>query len=216
LIDANRVSCDFVQVLLINKSDDIKFEESLQNIPSLLSELINDGACDVFDARRKILKGEKVADAEIAAEAQRMIDDETQANSDLSPQLSGRISSFYVAIEKICNEQTEESAREFLVLSHEAGAETCEPFFNKYNQIFVRVDANLWVVESTPSGTCGIVNTSRLYGDPKYPSLWSYEASKIVTNKDGVGIVPCSEMDERPQTYSWNQPQVYKNCRFLD
>jgi hypothetical protein len=213
---ADRITCDFVQVLLTNKSNDAKLQESLDTIPQLLEELESEKLCAVIDARKALLSGETVADSEISQEAQKMIDGEALLASEASPQLIEKMEQFYSAINKLCLEKDAAAAREFLVLSHESSAEICEPTFNHYTQTFVRVAENLWVVESSPSGSCGIINTSRLYGDPKYPFLWNYQASKIITNKSGTDIVPCSGLDERPQIYAWDQSPVYKNCQFLE
>jgi hypothetical protein len=215
-LGTDKISCDFVQVLLTNKSNDAKLSESLGTIPQLLEELQSESLCEVFEARKALLRGETVEDSKASEEAQKMIEGEQELSSKASPQMLEKMNKFYGAIDKLCLEKDENAARELLVLSHESSAEICEPFFNRYTQTFVRVDQNLWVVESSPLGSCGIVNTSRLYGDPKYPFLWNYEASKIITNKSGTDVVPCSGLDERPQTYAWDQPPVFKNCRFLE
>jgi hypothetical protein len=215
-IDSAKITCDFVQVLLSNKSNDAKLKESLDTLPQLLEELMSEDFCAVFDARKALLNGATLDDSAISKEAQKMIEGEAQLSRESSPQLVERTGQFYGAIDKLCSNKDVEAARELLVLSHESGAEVCEPTFNRYTQVFVKVDENLWVVESSPSGSCGIVNTSRLYGDLKYPFLWNYEASKVITNKDGNDVVPCSSLDERPQIYAWDQPPVYKNCRFIE
>lgn len=216
-IDPTRITCDFVQVLLTNKSNDEKLEESLASIPQFLEELkTEENFCAVFEARKMILNGNEVSDTELAAEAQKMIDEERRTDPESSHENLARKDQFFSAVDKLCAERSADAAKELLVLAHESGAETCEPMFNKYTQVFVKVDASLWVVESSPTGVCGIVNTSRLYGDPKYSFLWNYQASKVITNKNGTDIVPCSGLDERPQIYAWNQAAVYKNCKFLE
>jgi hypothetical protein len=216
-IDSTRITCDFVQVLLTNKSNDDKLAESLANIPQFLDELKTDkNFCAVFEARKMILNGETVSDVDLAAEAQKIVDEERRTDPDAPPQSLERKAQFFSSVDKLCNERSADAAKELLELAHETGAETCEPMFNKYTQIFVKVDASLWVVESSPTGGCGIINTSRLYGDPKYSFLWNYQASKIITNKNGTDVVPCAGLDERPQIYSWNQSSVYKNCRFFE
>jgi hypothetical protein len=216
-IDPMRITCDFVQVILTTKSNNEKLKESLEGIPDFLQKLkTKENFCPVFEARKMILNGEKVSDPELAAEAQRMIDEERRTKAGLVPENLARAEKFFSAIEKLCAERSAEAAKEMILLAHESGLETCEPVFNKYTEVFVKVDASLWVVESSPTGVCGIVNTSRLFSDPKYSFLWNYQASKVITNKNGTDIVPCSGLDERPQIYNWNQAAVYKNCKFLE
>jgi hypothetical protein len=215
-ISTGRIECNFVQVLLRTKSTQEEFEASLASIPDILKEMESDtDFCDFILAYDRVAKGETLDDQEMAEKVRNAL--EEQLKSGLKDERSlEKVDLIEEALIEICENPSTETARNFLEASHNIESDVCEAMFNRYTQQFVQVSEGLWVVESTPSGECGIINTSRFTADPKYPMLWNYEASKIITNKSGGEIIPCSGLDERPQPYFWNQGPVLKNCTYLD
>jgi hypothetical protein len=215
-INSDRIECSFVQVLLRTKSTQEEFEDSLASISDILKEMKTEvELCEFFVAYDKVVNGEIIQDPVMAEKIQRAI--EERAKSNLKDQRSlEKVDLIDGALLALCKNPSTETARDFLAVSHDIEADVCEPLFNRYSQQFVRVSPGLWVVESSPSGECGIVNTSRFLADPKYPTLWNYEASKVITNKAGGEVIPCRGLDETPQPYFWNQGPVLKNCTFID
>jgi hypothetical protein len=215
-ISTERLSCSFVQVFLRPKSTYEDFQDSLKTVPDIIQE-VNAGSefCRFVIAQDKLLSGQTIEDPVLREQIEIAIKETALAR--LKDQRSiEKYETVDIATLALCKSPSTETARKFLEASHDAGADICEPTFNRYVQPYVRVSAGLWVVESTPTGECGVINTSRFIADPKYPFLWSFEASKVVSNKAGQSIIPCSELDERPQPYRWNHGPVLKNCTFID
>ncbi len=70
--------------------------------------------------------------------------------------------------------------------------------------------------ESTPSEVCGVVNTSRFIGDAQYGSLWEHETSKVILNKEGVGVLKCADLDETKTLYSWKGESSFLGCDYIN
>lgn len=212
-----KLSCSFVQVLLSNNSDEAKLQESLLQIPELLSdprEILE--SCKAFGdlkATIEAVKSGKPVDGlsdEQLATAKSMIE-------------SGSANQFLDQLPKLdafCASQTPETAEGMMRAFHEMSRTTCTPLVNRYEQTFVQVSESLWVVESSPTGDCGIVNISSFYlPRPDLAStLWNYRSQKTITNKTGKanGIMECSLLDETPSEYRWDGPAVQADCMFID
>ena len=215
-ISSEKIECSFVQVLLRNKSTQEKFEQSLSSIPDILEELKTEvELCKFSIAYDKVRNGEVLQDSILAEKIQGAIEERAKSPAK-DPRSLEKIDLVDEALLALCKSPTNENARAFLAASHNIGSDVCEPLFNRYSQQFVRVSTSLWVVESSPSGECGTINTSRFSSYPKYPTLWNYEASKIITNKAGGEVIPCNGLDESPQPYLWNESPVLKNCTYID
>ena len=215
-VSADRISCSFVQVLLSSKSSEADLENSLAEAQALLDELGKDKEfCDFLDAYYKMLNGEQVEDAELRSKVAPALEEREKKGAE-NPELQKDSEVVMLSVLDVCRKPTIENVRAFIVATHKIDSQTCQPLFNRYTQEFVRVDKGLWVVESSPSGECGIVNTSRFLEDPKYETLWNYEASKIITNKSGGNLIQCKDLNELPQPYNWNEGPVLKNCKYVD
>lgn len=212
-----KLACSFVQVLLSNQSDEEKLQESLLQVPALLedpSEILK--SCEMFsqmDARMQAIEEgrqiEGLSDKEYAVAREWL----ESGNAELFREQLPALNAF-------CQQPTKETAEGLFRAFHEMSRTTCTPFVNRYEQTFVKVNENLWVVESSPTGECGIVNISSFYlPDPERAStLWNYRAQKTIMNKAGKanGLIECSGLDETPQDYRWDSQPVRADCVFLD
>ena len=212
-----KLSCSFVQVLLSNNSDEAKLQESLLKIPELLSEPSDVlDSCKMFsdlESRIEAVQSGKLVDG--------ISDGEFAAAKDMIK--SGSAKLFLDQLPKLqafCSSQTPETAEGMLRAFHEMSRTTCTPFVNRYDQTFVKVNENLWVVESSPTGDCGIVNISSFYlpFPERAATLWNYRSQKTITNKSGTayGVMECSLLDETETEYRWDSPAVQADCMYLD
>lgn len=215
--DDAKLRCSFVQVQLRNRSDETELAESLLQIPELLADpkeiLENCKAFSDFKARIDALEaGEKIEG--LSAE------DDAYFMNYMDSGASDLFIDEFPALEAFCQKQTPETADGVFRALHNMSRTTCQPFVNKYDQTFVKVNDGLWVVESSPSSDCGIVNLSSFYlPNPEFgTTLWNYRAQKTVTNKTGKanGVLDCTLLDETPQEYQWNSPAIRADCMFLD
>lgn len=213
-----RLRCDFVQVLLRVTAKPEDLAETLAEVPTMLSdpETLRElealcpfaiGLRSYFDTgSTELLSAVPEFDAAKIAEL-----------AEITGFERATMVSFANHTSNFCADRTEQNLAAMFTAMHNAGTTTCEPFVNKYQQDFVRVSEELWVVDTSPQGDCGIVNTSRFVAAPE-GIFWNYTASKVITNKAGKinGLLSCGELDERQYEYTWNAPKKQVNCVFLD
>lgn len=212
-----KLNCSFVQLLLSNKSDEVKLQESLLQIPDLMSapnEMLE--TCKIFEDLKA-----RIDAVQSGKSVEGLSDEEYAFAEDMVKSGSARLFLDQLpTLQAFCASQTPETAEGLLRALHEMSRTTCTPFVNRYDQTFVKVNENLWVVESSPTGDCGIVNISMFYlPDPeRAATLWNYRAQKMITNKTGKAnsLLECSRLDETPAEYQWNSPPVRADCTFLD
>lgn len=213
----NRLTCNFVQVLLSKKA---KPEGLAALMAQLKAEFESDSdsdfqptMCSYSVHLRSIIDGNAVAVTDITTEEdlRKAIEDyqnaPTQARADMER--------FAVDAETFCAEPTFSNLETIFTNTHEQDTRSCQAFVNKYSQTYVRVSEWLWAVESTPSGVCGVVNTSKFIGSEKYGSLWEHESSKIIMNKEGQDLISCSDLDESKTLYSWKNGTNFLGCDYL-
>jgi hypothetical protein len=114
----------------------------------------------------------------------------------------------------LCTNPNPETALKYSRDIHEQGMRTCRQTVNKYTQTYVKVSDTLWAAESTPSGACGIVNTSKFIASKEYPMLWKHETSKVIMSKEDVGVIKCADLDESKTLYSWIGGQ-FLGCDYI-
>lgn len=209
-----KMRCSFVQVLLRHEVD--RTDEFLSMLP--------DNPVDDPDIATALSKCEDFIPA-----IQYFID-----HSEINPNLIADISDVAglqmavnddpdfakraaTSILEICAAPTKENIEKISRIFSEKTANTCDPFVNQYEQTFIKISNTMWVVESTPSGECGIINTSRFSTDGDSGVLWDYTASKVVTNKVGqmAGGMQCVDFDESPQPYLWKATPKRVDCVYL-
>jgi len=216
-IPEGKIKCDFVQVLFSK-------DEPEQDRASFIAVLNDEGAaknelaemCAPFDRRDEILAGDTVPEDELTLGARSVIEEMRKAEAETSPEYFAALKASLDALANFCSDPNAKTANIVFDVSDEYAARTCSPWVNRFSQEFRETDEQTWVAESVPLGPCGVVNTSKFVNDGQYPDFWSYFASKIVTNKDGDGILPCDELDENVQPYLWNAPPIFKNCVFFE
>lgn len=80
-----------------------------------------------------------------------------------------------------------------------------------------------WVIESQPSGPCGVVQLSRFesettkIGNSTYVD-WNYVARKAVTNPSGelfLGL-QCSGLDQGEYFYDWRSEVHQMSCDYIE
>ena len=118
-----------------------------------------------------------------------------------------------------CQNSSEEGYVKFGRAGFEAELKTCKISSSSYSQIFKRQwnsSKNVWIVESTPTGSCGIVRLDRFeIAKPKY-GLWNFFARKAVTNPSNRNkLLPCSVLDQKEYKYQWNSRDIYLNCEIV-
>lgn len=216
-ISEDKIKCDFVQILF-RKEDpsedrDDMIAAFLESEPDE-QELAE--TCIPFERWDNILAGEIVPEDEHTVAARTIIEEMEKAKAE-TPEYYLALKAQMDAWGAFCINQTAESFGAIIDAAENYAAQTCSTWVNRYSQEFREVDDHTWAVESAPPfGPCGIVNTSKFVNDGEYPDLWSYFASKVVTNKEVEDPVPCAELDENENPYLWNAPPVFKNCVFFD
>lgn len=209
--EPNKIKCDFVQVLLSNKESPEDLEEALKAIPEIvadkdgsIAQMCAGGLSDASTALAALERGETLPDGS-----------EPPKNAE-DLQTMRR---FLEVLQNLCADRSAETAEAFLRLAHEQASKTCTAFINKYSQTFVKVNDELWVAESSPTGECGIVQMSR-FVMPKEGSglLWEYIAQKAITNKAGTTDmgVQCSGLNESETLYSWRGGSQRIDCVYID
>lgn len=130
------------------------------------------------------------------------------------------------SIDRACKSPTLENYLAFIRLGHEREMRTCVVSAYAFKQTFRRLASpkqgpSTWVVQSSPTGPCGVVELSRfepynkmLLGKP-FP-LWRYVAKKAVTNPKGEGaLLQCSELDESEYVYEMQSHDRYVGCDYI-
>ena len=209
-VQNGRISCDFVQILLQKKSTDADWAETVSSLKDMLADKDAGQLCETFLPISDFLRTGKMAPMPGA----RASDIEA-----LQDQITGDLDYFRAVATAgtvFCQERTEEHLKALFYLFHQRGSETCTPLVNRFSQTFVQVSDLLWAVESSPSGECGVVDTSRFSTSGDATSLWDYISSKVVLNKNGNINGLCSSLDETEQPYKLNLKPKKKGCQFIE
>lgn len=208
---AGKIECKFVQVLLSNKEKPEDLDAQLAQIPDMLTsengeidELCKAGSGAMRDSLARFSRGEALEDG-------------TPPPSD--PREREELGKFVGAMEAVCAQRSPEALEALVRLSHDRATQTCTAFINQYSNTFVKVSETLWVAESSPSGACGIVQTSRFsLPENGLGLLWEYTSQKVITNKAGTSEagVACSLFEETPVLYTWNSGPQRIDCVYID
>ena len=212
-----RIKCDFVQVLFSKESpedDRASFVAALgveDDVENEIAEL-----CLPFQRRDRIFAGDTVPEDDATESARLIISELERSRIETPPESFEALKTQMDAWGEFCTSPSVDAANTLFDVIGSYAAQTCNPWINRFSLEFQEVDEHTWVAESSPSGPCGIVNTSKFVEDADFPDYWSYFASKIVTNKEGDALLPCGELDESEHPYLWNAPPIYKNCVFFE
>ena len=215
----NRISCDFIKILLSNKADESDLESSINLWMELLSE--TNGELDTLCSSFVLPLHEMFLDGVSRAAVKNIPIIEEEDIDSFIKSLSER-EEFFRGFSSLgfdlCTFRTEETVIAFAEFSHRENARTCTPFVNQYSQTFVKVTERIYVVEASPRGVCGVINTSSFSNsaDDLSPVTWDYTASKIIANRSDDESPICSALSEEPAQYIWNASSKRINCTFID
>ena len=133
------------------------------------------------------------------------------------------------AITALCDSYTETNFLKATRIEHDKDMRTCKVSTNSFNQTFQRVDVyssepGNWVVQTQPSGACGIVDLSRFESDAQKIGegsfvFWSYIARKAITNPKGELFSggKCSGLDQTEHLYDWRaRDNLYMRCDYIE
>ena len=91
----------------------------------------------------------------------------------------------------------------------------------RFDQKFSRVPSSnpsVWAVTDTPSGPCGVQNTSSFIArEQSGLTFWDYTSRKVVHNPDGSTMgVPCSGLDQNIYPHSWRSKLTNLVCESFE
>lgn len=208
----DRVTCDFVQVMFTR--DDGTF-------PAGLDAAVEDALNSETGLVRASCPTLPLDEMRLAVETDEPLptvpDTDLQALRD-DPEGAGR---FTIALIRLCEEKSREAAVNLASVAEQIGSITCHVSINRYSQTFARVEDDLWVTDSAPAGTCGVIDTSRfvgsLAGSDGTPILWDLEASKVITNPTGQDFlgINCSDLDQSSSTFTWKSGSSRLECMYV-
>lgn len=214
-VSANQLNCEFTQTA-------VRVKLNASKVPSLLAQArqefqteqpLSSEECgmmkevlDVIDGRKVTLEPERLAALTSVEKA--------------DAQRSARL---YV---EYCNKPNEANYLAIARFTHEKNQRTCLVSSNSYKQSFRPLreggGTTVWVTQSSPEGSCGIVQLSRFepeetkIGASKFTN-WKYIARKAITNPSGE-LFPgakCSGLDESSYTYDWRSKEHQITCDYI-
>ena len=220
-LSATRISCDFSQTMVMKDDNSPEIYENEMNSciaeASGKNESYDENICSYVKATLALIDGQitKNEYAEQTGSSDtnfgRLL--ENQTNKDT---FRYRLSTYapFACAERITKEDCINVAR----ANSEERANTCKVISNTYSQTFSKAkstDKDIFTVESSASGPCGVINVSRF--ERSYNDFWDYVSQKVVTNPSGQSVLgDCSELDEQTYEYSWKpEDGVVKNCKFI-
>jgi hypothetical protein len=101
--------------------------------------------------------------------------------------------------------------QQVILTTSEVVPQTCLITTNRYERIFQRETSTRWVSREGPAGPCGVVDVFALQDDGGV--RWTMAMQKMVTRKDASP--QCLEIDEQPETLSWQNIRRALPCRFI-
>lgn len=216
--NSDKITCSFVQVLLRKKTTP---EELASNLADLDREF---DAEEITDLQSMMCSMSEHLNAIITGNVDTPIEgidptDLVRAHKDYKsahPKNQANLTKMASDAHSICDNPNREAFVKLFTNIHKQDSRTCRVLVNKYTQTYVRISDTLWAVESTPSGTCGVVNTSKFIGLDQHSTLWEHETSQVVMNKEGGGLLSCADLDESKDLYTWRGGQQYLGCEFIE
>jgi hypothetical protein len=101
--------------------------------------------------------------------------------------------------------------QQLFVTTSDFAPQTCLVTTNRYARTFAKQGNNRWISSGTPAGRCGVSEISTLQDDGTVK--WTMETRKLVTRKDADPA--CRDVDERPDTLSWQNLRRPLPCAFI-
>ena len=150
------------------------------------------------------------------AEVDKMVEDSPE------PWDQDRMKQLRDQIRQICesadDDEVLEIANDMARAGIEQRAKTCKVWPHRWEETFTPVfegDSHYWVARQGPSDECGIILISTLKRvDDDF--LWTYETQKVVTNKEGEGLlISCSDYEEEKFVYGWRNTEHPVKCEYI-
>jgi len=211
-VKSGQLDCEFVQTGVRFKVNASDIKSSLESARKQFSTYTPESAdeCTSYREALAVLEGKKPTPK---LESLRSL-------SGIEKRDAGRM--LKVMIE-YCDRPSETTYMPLIKLGLEKDQRTCIVGSKSFKQSFRLVSEGnakaVWVVaQSSPEGTCGIVQLSRF--EPEETSIgkrWSYIARKAITNPSETLFpgVKCGELDERLYTYNWRPKEHQMSCDYI-
>lgn len=128
------------------------------------------------------------------------------------------------AFSEFCKVKTEKTYENAVYTSSEVDTRRCSVSSNSFTQSFRLINDEMnktysWVVDSTPTGSCGVVQLSRF--EPVKSgniTFWNYISRKAITNPKGTVFVnlSCGDLDQKEYLYDWRSQEQAMQCDYIN
>lgn len=128
------------------------------------------------------------------------------------------------ALSDFCKVKTEKAYENFVYTSSEVETRTCSVSSYSFTQSFRLINDEInksysWVVDTTPTGSCGIVQLSRF--EPVKSgnmTFWNYISRKAITNPKGTLFLnqSCEGLDQKEYLYDWRSQEQAVQCDYIN
>ena len=128
------------------------------------------------------------------------------------------------AFSDFCKVKTENAYEKAVYAINELETRTCSVSSNSFKQSFRLINDEInntysWVVDSTPTGSCGIVQLSR-FEPVKLGNIifWNYISRKAITNPKGKGFLnlSCGDLDQKEYLYDSSSHEQAMQCDYIN
>ena len=129
-----------------------------------------------------------------------------------------RMRQMLTAITEWCKDPSKNNSTRLVDAMVEHERKGCTLSSQNYEQTFSKLPGStptIWANTDTPSGECGIQDTSSFIAREQSGFVfWDYVSRKTVHNKDGRTAlgVPCFGLDENAYPHSWRSKSVNMMC----
>ena len=204
------LSCEFSLVALSKSSSTEELEEFKYELQQEISEGGLKQECAMYTQMQGVLSGR----AEVPEGADR------DAIDTLKNEGRGMLRTI-AAVASWC--ETPSKANELTVIDAmlDGARNKCVLRGQRFDQKFSRVPSSnptVWAVTDTPSGPCGVQNTSSFIArEQSGLTFWDYTSRKVVHNPDGSNMgVPCSGLDQNIYPHSWRSKLTNLVCESFE
>jgi hypothetical protein len=124
---------------------------------------------------------------------------------------------FAKAMQQVCTSKSVSQYRQAIAESmHQVAAHTCKVSTGTWAVDFDQLDANTWIGNPGPVGTCNVSRVTTLWSDPKLPFLWNYKEVETVAPSTDPGCVRMGAGNTVITEFLWTNVRTRDlGCRFL-
>lgn len=228
-LNANkRLECEFNQTSVRKAAKPEEWVEELKKAEKSYVEDVKKPRddCKLFTATQEVLLGRKkpedITNGPTWADKAEFIKKMRSMSEAEKKDLSGDIA----PLVEYCNAPTKENYINLWRSGFDKQLRTCSVGSNAFKQIFKWVvddskEGGAWIVDSTASGPCGVVQLSRfepVRTETTKLTFWRYIARKAITNPNGnILLAKCKDFDESEYIYDWKNERNNKlNCTYVE